>query len=404
MSGVITQLSSVGKQDADTFVDPSVTFWKGVSKRHTQFAMEPKNIEFQGSYGYAKTSSALFPRNGDLFSKMWVKISLGRLDSGNGGARYVDDVGRYIIEDMRLEMGSVKFDNQYAEKEHGYEEISKLREKQLRRLTGKSESVGELTDWAKNTQTLYIPVNFFCFRNWEQSLPIIALHLADCKLYVKLRNKADIIRTTSSSPYTVTSDDAQILDMSILAETVFLDDAERDWFAETEHKYVISQTQSIGSYSVLAGVRESKIDLNLNHPVKYLMVLYRKTANLTTGEPFDFSGEETGQYEGEAFKTMSLKLNNNDRIEKQDPFYYRIVQPLQHFSRKPDKHVYVYAFALYPEDQNPSGSLNFSRIDNSKLLLEYTSPISNAADVLIFAENINSATVAAGVILLKFAA
>jgi hypothetical protein len=300
-------------------------------------------------------------------------------------------------------MGSVKFDTQYAEKEHADEELKKLREQQLRRLTGKSESVAELTDWAKNTQTWYVPINFYCFKNWDQALPIIALHLADCKIFVKLRNKTDIIRTTGA-PYTITSNDAQILDFSLLAETVFLDDAERDWFAETEHKYVITQTQSLGSFSVLPGVKESKIDMNLNHPVKYFMVLYRQSANLTTGEPFDFHGEETGQYAGEAFKTMSLKLNNNERIEKQDPLYFRIVQALQHFKRQPDKHVYSYSFALYPDDQNPSGSLNFSRIDNSKLLLEYTSPITNAADVLVFADNINSATVAAGVILLKFAA
>lgn len=365
--------------------------------------MEPKHIEFQGSYGFSKTCSALLPRNGDLLPRIWVHVQIGNLDGGNGGARFVDDVGRWIIEEMRLEMGSVKFDTQYGEKDHAYEEVSKFREQQYRRLTGKSESISELTDWAKNTQTLYIPINFYCFKAWDQALPIISLHLADCKIYVKLRSKADIIRTTGA-PYTITSNGAQILDMSLLAETVFLDDPERDWFAETEHKYVITQTQSLGSFSVLAGVKESKIDLNLNHPVKYLMVLYRKTANLTTGEPFDFSGEETGQYAGEAIKTMSLKLNNNERIEKQDPFYFRMIQPLQHFTRQPDKHVYVYAFALYSMDQNPSGSLNFSRIDNSKLLLEYTSAIAAPADVLVFAENINSATVAAGVILLKFAA
>jgi hypothetical protein len=403
MSGVITQLGAVGRQDADTFLQPSITFWRGVSKRHTQFAMEPKHIEFQGSYGYGKTTSSLLPRNGDLLPRMWLVISVSNIAGGSGAARLVDDAGRFMCEEIRLEMGSVKFDIQYAEHSHALEELSKCLDKQCGRLTGKSQSEAELVEWAKYPQKFYIPLEFWCFKKWDQALPIVALHLTDCKVYVKLRNKNELIKSATAAPYVIQQDDLQILDMYLLSETVFLDDLERDWFAEQTQKYVITQRQTPGITSVIAGVRETKIDLTLNHPCKYLMVLYRKQSSVDNKEPFNFSGEEVGQYAGEAFRTMSLKLNGNDRLEKQDPHYFRIIQPLQHFERKPDKHVYVYSFALYPNDQNPSGTLNFSRIDNAKLLLEYTNPLTEAGEIIIYLENINTCTVAAGVILLKFA-
>ena len=137
-------------QTEDTFIDPTHTFWKSETKRHTQFAMEPKHIEFQGSYGYGKTTSALLPRNGDVLPRAAVAIQVGPVAGGAGTARCVDDVGRYMFEEIRIEMGAVKFDAQWAEHEHGYEEITKHRDQQFGRLTGKSESEAELIQWGMN--------------------------------------------------------------------------------------------------------------------------------------------------------------------------------------------------------------------------------------------------------------
>lgn len=401
MSGVITQLGAVGKQDTETFISPDQTFWKDEHKKHTQFAMEPKQIEFQGSTGYSKTTSALIPRNGDLIAKIWLVINVGALDNGAGGARFVDDLGRYIAETIRLEIGSVTFDTMYPEHEHAKEELNVLDELQPKELTGKSESEAELTERAKNAQTLYIPLTFDFCKTWGKALPIIALHLTDVKVFVKLRAKADLIKSTTAGAYVVTADDATINEMYLLAETVFLDDAERDWFADTQHKYVITQNQTLGVTSVVAGVREHKIDLTLNHPCKYIMFMVRTDANKTAQEYFNFSGQETGQLAGEGFKLAGIKLNGNDRLDKIGPLYWRVMQPLQHFKRKPRKHIYVYSFAL-KSDEN-SGTLNFSRIDNAKLIIEYTTALPAAQEVLVFTENINVATVGQGVMLIKYA-
>ena len=403
MSGVITQLGSIGKQDVDVFINPTKTFWKEKNVRYTQFAMEPKTIEFQGSYGYGKTTHAILPRNGDLIPKLYIQVTLANLDGGNGGARMTDDIGRWLFEEIRFEVGSVRFDVMWSEYEHSKEELRVPAEKQPRFLTRKSESESELIDWAKNTQTLWIPVTFHFFQNWCDAYPIIALHLTESKLYVKFRSKSDVIKSATSSPYAIVAADAEIQDCVLKAETVFLDDAERDWFAETQHKYIIMQNQNGGSTTIPAGAKEARVDLSLNHPVKYLTILYRKSSNLANKEPFNFSGEETGELAGEAFKTMSLKLNGNDRIEKQSPIYYRLVQARQHWARNPQKHIYTYCFCPNPASREPEMTINFSRIDNVKLHLEFSAPLSEPADVMVFAENINVVTVGSGVMLLKYA-
>lgn len=403
MSGVITQISAVGRQDTETFISPTLTFWKSEHERHTPFALEPKNIEFQGQVGFGRTSKAILPRNGDCVAKVHLVVDLGRLDGGNGAARYVEDVGRAMLDEVKLEIGSVVYDRIYPELEHAYEEISTLAEKQLGKLTGKTQSVADLNNWAQNTQRLYIPLCFYFCDSYGKAIPVVALHLTDVKISVKLKSLSALVQSTTAAPYTITAADGVIGDMFLLAETVFLDDPERNWFAETQHKYLISQNQFLGATTVLAGVSEAKVDLILNHPVKELIILYRKASATAAFNYFDFSGEETGNNAGEAFNKMSLKLNGNERLEDQDAVYYRVIQNKTHHTRIPNKHVYTYSFALFPEDGNPSGSLNFSRIDNSRLTLSFSTALAENAEVFVYARNVNVSTIGSGVQLLRYA-
>lgn len=402
MSASITQLASIGKQDVETTISPELTFWKSSFKRHTDFAMEPRRIELLGA-DYNKTATATLPRNGDLISKIWMVIDLGRLDGGNRGARFVDDVGRAIFEEIKLEIGSVVYDRMYPELEHAMEEVKVLAERQLGRLTGKSNSPAELQDWAEFSQKLYVPFHFFFTEDYGSSLPVVALHLTDVKLSIKFKQKAQLIVSTGAGAYTPTANDALLNDIYLLAETVYLGDPERDWFAGTQQKYVITQNQYLGSQSVAAGVDSLRIPLHFNHPCKELILMQRTNVNTGNLNWFNFNGEETGQYAAEAFASMKLRLNGSDRFEAQDPLYFRVIQNKEHHSRIPTKMVYTYSFALYPEDPNPSGSLNFSRIDNAQIDLTFSANLASGADWFVFARNINVATVGQGVMLLRFA-
>jgi hypothetical protein len=67
--------------------------------------------------------------------------------------------------------------------------------------------------------------------------------------------------------------------------------------------------------------------------------------------------------------TAKLQLNGSDRFQERDGYYFNYVQPWQHFSNTPADGINVYSFALKPEDHQPSGTCNFSRIDNATLQL-----------------------------------
>jgi len=62
-----------------------------------------------------------------------------------------------------------------------------------------------------------------------------------------------------------------------------------------------------------------------------------------------------------------LQLNGHDRFQERDGNYFNYVQPYQHFSNTPADGINVYSFALKAEDHQPSGTCNFSRIDNATL-------------------------------------
>ena len=83
-----------------------------------------------------------------------------------------------------------------------------------------------------------------------------------------------------------------------------------------------------------------------------------------------------------------LMVNGQDRFIKRKGKYFRLLVPYQRHTRTPDKYIYVYSFALNPEQIQPSGSCNFSRLDNSELLINMTSNTQDS-QLRVYATNYN---------------
>jgi len=97
--------------------------------------------------------------------------------------------------------------------------------------------------------------------------------------------------------------------------------------------------------------------------------------------------------------TAKLQLNGQDRFSEREGSYFDVVQPYQHHTRAPDTGINVYSFALRPEEHQPSGSCNFSRIDNAVLQLVLSAPTvsgPNTAKVRVYAVNYNVLRVMSG--------
>jgi len=97
--------------------------------------------------------------------------------------------------------------------------------------------------------------------------------------------------------------------------------------------------------------------------------------------------------------TAKLQLNGQDRFSEREGSYFDLVQPYQHHTRNPDTGINVYSFAVRPEEHQPSGSCNFSRIDNATLQLIVTSATvsdTNTAKVRVYATNYNVLRIMSG--------
>ena len=94
-----------------------------------------------------------------------------------------------------------------------------------------------------------------------------------------------------------------------------------------------------------------------------------------------------------------LQLNGQDRFSEREGTYFDLVQPFQHHTRAPDTGINVYSFALRPEEHQPSGTCNFSRIDNATLQLVLSNATvqgSNTAKVRLYAVNYNVLRIMSG--------
>ena len=97
--------------------------------------------------------------------------------------------------------------------------------------------------------------------------------------------------------------------------------------------------------------------------------------------------------------TAKLQLNGQDRFSEREGTYFDLVQPYQHHTRHPDTGINVYSFALRPEEHQPSGTCNFSRIDNATLQLVVSAAAIggvNTAKVRVYSTNYNVLRVMSG--------
>lgn len=180
---------------------------------------------------------------------------------------------------------------------------------------------------------------------------------------------------------------------SLWVDYVFLDAEERKNFAQNPQEYLIDQLQFTGAEAIAQSTYKSR--LSFNHPTKELVWALRTDANTAAGRVVDFTDGATAYAGAQTISSAGLQLNGNDRFTARDAATFNIIQPLQHHTAVPRRGIYVYSFALRPEDSQPSGSLNLSRIDNATLSLALTTGTSPTS-LFVFAVSHNVFRVMSG--------
>jgi hypothetical protein len=227
-------------------------------------------------------------------------------------------------------------------------------------------------------QTLYIPLEFWFNRHTGLALPLIALQYHEVKINVEFENLqylCNIVAGESSSTDSVQRILSNVANQGLVAcslyvDYIYLDTEERRRFAQVAHEYLIEQLQFTGTESVTS--TSNKIQLSFNHPCKEIIWVVQNPSyvdcNSGSNAPWRFTDASLGNPTAVA----KIQLNGQDRFTEREGSYFNFVQPYQHHTSTPSTGINVYSFALKPEDLQPSGSCNFSRIDNAVLNLTLT--------------------------------
>jgi len=415
MAGGLMQLVAYGAQDVYLTGNPKVTFFQAVYKRHTNFAMENIEQTTNGTPANSGRVSVTIARNGDLVGDMYIELESDATSSNTYAGNPSCWVAERAIASAELSIGGQRIDKHYQRWWRLYSELY-LDE-------SKKANYGKMTTGIDG-KTVYLPLVFFFNRNPGLYLPLIALQ------YHEVRIDFDL-----ASDFT-TYLNANVF--KVYANYVYLDTEERRRFAQKGHEYLIEQVQHTGVDTVTAGTTSNK-RLSFNHPVKELVWClndstssnvttalwnFTKRASRTevvlesnvfsqlsanayvpitqgTGVPMLRSGvngwspEEFTEDNAGPLKTFKLVLNGQDRFKAQKGKYFNQVQAYNHHTGCPYPGVYSYSFALKPEEHQPTGTCNFSRIDNAQVAVELDAGVVNT-NMHMFAVNYNVLRIQSG--------
>jgi len=382
MGGGLMQLVAYGAQDIYLTGNPQITFFKVVYRRHTNFSMESIEQTINGSVGPNSRVTSTISRNGDLVYRLFYELDHEVTLSNTVEC---SNVGAAAFENIEIEIGGQRIDRitgQWMNVWYSLTEPNSSRLvaagagsggtlfQDLACMAGCAKVTGNGSTVTKLDFTASVPLPFWFCRNPGLALPLIALQYHEVK----------VVTTFAGAPHMHASNNTKLW-----ADYIYLDTDERRRFAQVSHEYLIEQVQFQA-----AGAETTTQELNFNHPVKELI--------WTGGLNADNRGTQNSLATGADYY---LKLNGHDRMAARPLSYFTKQQVWMHHSGpgglsvttggvgKGDDSIAVYSFALKPEEHQPSGTCNFSRIDNAQLV----GP-SDARDV--FAVNYNVLRIMSG--------
>ena len=385
MGGGLMQLVAYGAQDIYLTGNPQITFFKVVYRRHTNFSMECIIQTINGTSASGGRTTATISRNGDLVHRMHVK------STRNATAAELNE-GYGQFSNVILEIGGQQIDKHSGQWLETYTELTQnttgrqfgtdyqvatgtcegaISASAITALSGPNTSAtthffGVSASRLPAADVIYTPLQFWFCRNPGLALPLIALQYHEVK----------VIFEWAASLSTGTNQELWV-------DYIYLDTDERRRFAQVSHEYLIEQVQEEN------GQAKATQDLHFNHPVKELIWTGAWTTTNGAMNCAAIDGDIRGN-------TVHLKLNGHDRMAAQPVTYFTRLMPLQYHtgSSIAGDSIAVYSFALKPEEHQPSGTCNFSRIDSAQLVCQDTTGI--PATAKIFAVNYNVLRIMSG--------
>lgn len=369
--GGLLQLVARGKQDVFLTGNPQITWFKMVYRRYTNFAIESMPMYFDGDPDFGKRLSCLIPRRGDLLGPIFLEVTLPpiTLAGTTDPVSYVNAIGHALIEEISIEVGEQEIDKQTGEWMEIWSNLTTTSDQKF----GFYNMIGKVDGFMPPTLygplKLYIPLHFWFCKNPGLFLPLLALQYHPIRINITLKPLQKLFYTPQlvQNCDTTTVNPVKITNMQLWGDYVYLDIEERRRFVTVAHEYLIEQTQYTPSIGLPESASQFQCRVEFNHPIREFVFVLQRNVMQSYHEWFNYSSLPISEIgvRRDLLSSAVLVLDGQERFEARDAGYFRLVQPFQRHTVIPnDDFIYTYSFALRPEDLQPTGSMNASRIDS----------------------------------------
>ena len=340
MSGALIQLVSKGVQDIYLTSDEGHSFFRIKFTRHTNFSQAPKFIKTITD----SDTSITIPVLGDVINGLWFEADSNSNDNIASNLFYNSTIDLFI--------GGQKVDSQH------FDYYSEIWPNYLADTYNKSQ---ELNNKASLSNKYFVPLHFF-FCDHKAFLPLVALQSHQVEIRITFDQATLAVIPASEKKATM------------YGNYLYLDTEERESLTKRTLDFVITQTQRVEF--PLNSVTDNKTDSggynvldisSFNHPVKSLFFGFGTSQINFTVDRF-------------TFKNADIQINGTPLLENMSPTYFHTAQNYykstygKTYFNMPSHsptltRYFAYHFCLNASDYNPSGSCNFSRLDNAKLVI-----------------------------------
>lgn len=378
MTGGLVQLASPGAEQ--TFlIGNDTTYWRAQYHKHTNFALDSLRQDFASSPVLGAQNSIVISRLGDLVSGITLQFTVTRTPGTDPTTTQAQThyPAENLVRDVTLSIAGQAIDRHTTDFFRAFDVFHRdeTQRAQYRVLT--NFDPGTIQSDISTTETLYLPLLFSCCRHEGLSLPMISLYNADAKLTISLNDVPGLT----------------LVDACAYIEYVYLDTAERRFFLNNPHTYLVEELQTqefLVPPEVLTdqSVTSYAAKLGFFRPVKALYFAMRDDSlpfprylgdypNTIVGFQPDASCAgylgyvQTLSEHLAPISTAKLMFGMQDRVNREGR-YFNAFQAFRHGSGCPPPGQYMYSFALRPGDPvQPSGFANFSTLEDTALSLTF---------------------------------
>jgi hypothetical protein len=300
---------------------------------------------------------------------------------------WVDRVGHAIIEDIEVRIGGHKIDRHLGDWLNIWYELTANRDMEpiYNKMIGNIKILTIFDRTIKPQYRLKIPLQFWFCRHNGLSIPLIALEYHDVTFHVKFRNIEEVSYIEENKTIFVNTSTELFLNevpeelgidiqATMLIDYIYIDRDERRRFAQASHEYLIEQVQMLEIRNVNQQVLQCVLN-NFVHPSKEIIWVAQKqrhTLNATGYTKLQWDNYSlSDNNKGNPIKFATIDFHSYNRVSRRVGNYFNYVQPYEVHSATPSDGINTYSFSINPEEHQPSGSANLSRLSRVMLTLEF---------------------------------